>query len=224
LRKQVLYATRFILRGEELCDCYIELRQSTAERQEDLSQWYRFTCSCLSCRSASSGSGSNTVGDDEEGSDEKISNNTSTQVSQIGKDSDIETVFTDALSAATAPTPTLTRSAAAARVVSVSVSDATSPKKDAPSDDENRAMAMKLDKKMMRLAEEGQVQQALKCAVKIIQVRCVCCLSSTLSCSVCHNISTAMHNDMLFIHNKIASLNACPLCCAMRAECVGRVV
>jgi hypothetical protein len=46
---EVLYATRDIAAGEELCDCYIELRQTTEERRQELLQLYRFHCTCPAC-------------------------------------------------------------------------------------------------------------------------------------------------------------------------------
>ena len=35
--------------GEEMCDCYIDLRQSRVDRQEELQQSYRFLCTCKAC-------------------------------------------------------------------------------------------------------------------------------------------------------------------------------
>ncbi len=46
---EVLYATREIQEGEELCDCYIELRQSTELRRKELQKHYRFLCTCAAC-------------------------------------------------------------------------------------------------------------------------------------------------------------------------------
>ena len=46
---EVLYATREIKEGEELCDCYIELRQSTELRRKELLKHYRFLCTCPAC-------------------------------------------------------------------------------------------------------------------------------------------------------------------------------
>jgi hypothetical protein len=46
---EVLYATRDIAEGEELFDCYIELRQPTADRRKDLMEHYRFLCTCPAC-------------------------------------------------------------------------------------------------------------------------------------------------------------------------------
>lgn len=46
---EVLYATRDIKRGEELCDCYIELRQTTEQRRKELKQHYQFVCTCVAC-------------------------------------------------------------------------------------------------------------------------------------------------------------------------------
>ena len=47
--EEVLYAARDIEEGEELNDCYIDLRQSTAARQAVLLDIYRFTCTCAAC-------------------------------------------------------------------------------------------------------------------------------------------------------------------------------
>ena len=49
---EVLYATRDIAVGEELCDCYIELRQTTEQRRKELMQHYRFICTCPACGAA----------------------------------------------------------------------------------------------------------------------------------------------------------------------------
>eukprot|EP01032_Pedospumella_encystans_P012452 gene12452-14406_t len=46
---EVLYATREIKEGEELSDCYIELRQSTELRRKELLKHYRFLCTCHAC-------------------------------------------------------------------------------------------------------------------------------------------------------------------------------
>lgn len=47
--EEVLYACRAISRGEEINDCYIDLRQTHAKRQEMLLEHYRFTCNCPGC-------------------------------------------------------------------------------------------------------------------------------------------------------------------------------
>lgn len=46
---EVLYATRDINVGEELCDCYIELRQTTEQRRKELLTHYQFICTCPAC-------------------------------------------------------------------------------------------------------------------------------------------------------------------------------
>jgi hypothetical protein len=46
---EVLYATRDVKVGEELCDCYIELRQTTEQRRKELYEYYRFVCTCPAC-------------------------------------------------------------------------------------------------------------------------------------------------------------------------------
>jgi len=51
--EEVLIASRTILIGEEICDCYIDLRQSTAKRRAVLSDLFRFHCQCPACTSAS---------------------------------------------------------------------------------------------------------------------------------------------------------------------------
>jgi hypothetical protein len=50
LSPQVLIASRDIERGDEINDCYIELRQSTRERREKLQAIYRFHCECVACQ------------------------------------------------------------------------------------------------------------------------------------------------------------------------------
>ena len=46
---EVLYATRDIMIGEEINDCYIELRQSSRDRRKELMSLYRFKCVCKIC-------------------------------------------------------------------------------------------------------------------------------------------------------------------------------
>ena len=47
--EEVLHASRAIDVGEEVCDCYIDLRQSRADRQRNLQELFRFTCACAAC-------------------------------------------------------------------------------------------------------------------------------------------------------------------------------
>ena len=47
--EEVLYASRTIEIGEEINDCYIDLRQSTSMRKKDLLEYYRFECTCSAC-------------------------------------------------------------------------------------------------------------------------------------------------------------------------------
>jgi hypothetical protein len=47
--EEVVYAARDIRVGEELNDCYIELRQTRAQRKALLSEFYRFQCDCAGC-------------------------------------------------------------------------------------------------------------------------------------------------------------------------------
>jgi len=47
--EEVLYATRTIELGEEINDCYIDLRQTRDQRRCALLEIYRFTCECASC-------------------------------------------------------------------------------------------------------------------------------------------------------------------------------
>ena len=108
---QVLYATRPIYQGEEICDCYIELRQNTEDRQRELNEYYRFTCACPDCARSMR-------------SDENRKDIHENEVAE-----DCSTV-----------------------------------------DDVNRVSVMRLDKKMMKLAEDGQVQKAFNCALEIIEV------------------------------------------------------
>ena len=48
-REEVLYASRDIQIGEEINDCYIELRKGKHSRNRDLQEYFRFKCSCISC-------------------------------------------------------------------------------------------------------------------------------------------------------------------------------
>lgn len=47
--EEVLYACRDIKQGDEINDCYIDLRQCRADRQAALLEFYRFTCTCSAC-------------------------------------------------------------------------------------------------------------------------------------------------------------------------------
>ena len=47
--EEVLYASRVIELGDEINDCYIELRQSTSKRRAALREIYRFDCECPAC-------------------------------------------------------------------------------------------------------------------------------------------------------------------------------
>ena len=48
--EEVLYASRDIMIGEEINDCYIELRRGKQARNQELRELFRFECSCFSCR------------------------------------------------------------------------------------------------------------------------------------------------------------------------------
>ena len=50
--EEVLYASCAIEAGEEINDCYIELRQTTASRRRALGEIYRFDCECHACARA----------------------------------------------------------------------------------------------------------------------------------------------------------------------------
>lgn len=47
--EEVLYASRYIACGEEINDCYIDLRQPREARQASLLEYYRFHCQCAGC-------------------------------------------------------------------------------------------------------------------------------------------------------------------------------
>lgn len=47
--EEVLYACRDIAIGDEINDCYIELRRSRDDRRKELQQLFRFDCECLNC-------------------------------------------------------------------------------------------------------------------------------------------------------------------------------
>lgn len=47
--EEVLYAARDIAVGEEINDCYIDLRQSCSQRRQELADYYRFHCQCAAC-------------------------------------------------------------------------------------------------------------------------------------------------------------------------------
>ena len=48
-QEEVLYASRDIQIGEEINDCYIELRKGKRARNKELLELFRFECSCVSC-------------------------------------------------------------------------------------------------------------------------------------------------------------------------------
>ena len=39
----------YYFKGEEINDCYIELRQTTEERKKELYDLYQFHCTCIAC-------------------------------------------------------------------------------------------------------------------------------------------------------------------------------
>ena len=47
--EEVLFASRDIAIGDEINDCYIDLRANRASRMKSLQEYYRFTCGCISC-------------------------------------------------------------------------------------------------------------------------------------------------------------------------------
>jgi hypothetical protein len=47
--EEVLYACRDISIGDEINDCYIELRKSREDRRNELNKLFRFECACKSC-------------------------------------------------------------------------------------------------------------------------------------------------------------------------------
>jgi hypothetical protein len=47
--EEVLYAARDISEGEEINDCYIDLRRSREHRRQELQEYYRFDCMCAAC-------------------------------------------------------------------------------------------------------------------------------------------------------------------------------
>ena len=63
--EEVLYATRTIEEGEEINDCYIDLRQTTAERRAALSEIYRFHCTCKTCAAADNPASATTAAQDD---------------------------------------------------------------------------------------------------------------------------------------------------------------
>ena len=48
-REEVLYASRLINEGDEINDCYIDLRQTRENRRKELLELYRFHCMCEAC-------------------------------------------------------------------------------------------------------------------------------------------------------------------------------
>lgn len=47
--EEVLFAARDIAEGEEINDCYIDLRQNRNNRRHELQEYYRFHCTCIAC-------------------------------------------------------------------------------------------------------------------------------------------------------------------------------
>jgi hypothetical protein len=47
--EEILYACREIRLGDEINDCYIDLRQTRQQRRKELMEYYRFHCSCPGC-------------------------------------------------------------------------------------------------------------------------------------------------------------------------------
>ena len=188
----MLYATRPIKRGEEICDCYIELRQNTAARQRDLKEYYRFTCSCTACSDlslstddAATATTTGAVVGTDTGTDTDTKDESDSHINSggAGGDKQVSSVFTsvEAIAPVVNKSSKLTTSQHMGRATTM--------------DDENRVMALRLDKQMMQLAEEEQVQKALNCAFEIIKVRsyylghrcdqgmlCIC--TASVSCAV----------------------------------------
>jgi hypothetical protein len=52
--EEILIAARAILEGEEICDCYIDLRQSCKSRHRVLLELFRFNCLCEACSMSTS--------------------------------------------------------------------------------------------------------------------------------------------------------------------------
>jgi hypothetical protein len=188
----VLHATRFIAQGDEICDCYIELRQSTADRQRDLNAYYRFTCSCTACVGSlcvSSNSESNNNNgncrDDGDGdgainacvasgsiasicSTVKLAAADILELSAEQQQQQIKQQFQKEEKQQQQQTPQVFPCAPITPVSSDNIST------NDDDDDARRVAAMALDRKMMQLAEEGQVQKALACSFEIIKVPTCC--------------------------------------------------
>lgn len=62
--EEYLIATRTIEVGDEINDCYIELRQTKSDRQNLLQELYRFQCGCRVCSLPSNSSSSSSSRDD----------------------------------------------------------------------------------------------------------------------------------------------------------------
>lgn len=54
--EEVVYASRDIAVGEEMNDCYIDLRQARSGRRKELLEYYRFFCTCAACGDGSDSS------------------------------------------------------------------------------------------------------------------------------------------------------------------------
>eukprot|EP00607_Mallomonas_marina_P001165 CAMPEP_0182430106 /NCGR_PEP_ID=MMETSP1167-20130531/36929_1 /TAXON_ID=2988 /ORGANISM="Mallomonas Sp, Strain CCMP3275" /LENGTH=290 /DNA_ID=CAMNT_0024614775 /DNA_START=144 /DNA_END=1013 /DNA_ORIENTATION=- len=50
--QEMVYASRNIMKEEEMNDCYIDLRYSREERRNMLRDLYRFDCHCIACNAA----------------------------------------------------------------------------------------------------------------------------------------------------------------------------
>jgi SET domain len=70
--KEYLYACRDIVIGEEICDCYIDLRQTREARQRELLDNYRFVCRCPACTCTCRCPYSDDDDDDEEEEEEEV--------------------------------------------------------------------------------------------------------------------------------------------------------
>lgn len=47
--EEYVISVKLIQKGEELNDCYIDLRQKKEKRQQELAKYYRFQCTCKAC-------------------------------------------------------------------------------------------------------------------------------------------------------------------------------
>eukprot|EP01034_Spumella_vulgaris_P027691 gene27691-34453_t len=147
--EEVVYAARDIAEGEELNDCYIELRQTRAQRRALLSEYYRFQCDCVGCTGGVCGSG----GSNNE-SIETVFNNTSLSLNSTTDSSTVTT--TPAVTQQSTTSPSITTTSATNELERI-----------LQEDDRLRVRVMEYNDVVVDLVEFDNTETALDMAIQV---------------------------------------------------------